>query len=125
MNNYIKYLFPLLFSLAVIHPAMAEEYRSFGNFTEHELKKMNETRANYNRCLHEFAQAQFGRQRDPRVIADHSMKHCAPILEGLHGYFVANDFAPGASRKFLNGVANRAANRLLSDLMLFMATTEQ
>ena len=124
MNNKIKLrILPLFFLMSL--PVMAEEYRTFGQMSAEEMQTVNEAKYNYGECMNEFAMSQLEQQTDPRVIADHSMKSCAPILEELHNFFVSNNFDPNFSKNFIRRVSNREANKLLSNLMMFMATKNQ
>ena len=101
------------------------EYKTTGEMTREEYQKVSEASAEYNECLNEFAMSQLEKQTDPRVIADHSMKQCAYILEDLHNFLLMGNYAPEPTTRFVSSISNRSANKLLSNLMMFMATREQ
>ncbi len=76
----------------------------------------------YDECMNDFAISQLQQQQDPRVIADHSMKHCASVLEDLHNTLVESNYPPEFSQRYVSGISNRGANKLLSNLMRYIAT---
>jgi hypothetical protein len=117
MNRKIYlYLAALLFSLNV-----NAEYRTTGEMTVEERTKVTEARFDYSDCLDEAAMTRMQTQNDIRVVADHSMKDCAPILENLHDYLIAANYSPEGTKGFLRSISNRAVNKLLSNLMMFAA----
>lgn len=97
------------------------EYKTSGEMSKEEFQKVREASAEYNDCTNEFAMSQLEQQADPRVIADHAMKECAPILEDLYDYLLLGNYAPEYTKQFVSGISNRGANKLLSNLMMYMA----
>ena len=122
--NYKKYccLFPLLclFSLNV----NAEEYKT-GDMTQEEYQKIRQASAEHSECMNEFALSQLEVQSDPRVITDHAMKECAPILDGLYNTLLEGNYAPEAMSRFVSSISNKAANKILPKLMMYMAGKSQ
>ncbi|HIF50236.1 MAG TPA: hypothetical protein EYQ42_01660 [Thiotrichaceae bacterium] len=106
-----------LFSLNV----NAEEYKTTGEMTTEERIKVSDSKGEYIECLDESAITRLQTQNDIRVVADHSMKDCAPVLEDLYDYLTAANYAPDATKGFLRSISNRAVNKLLSNLMMFAA----
>jgi hypothetical protein len=110
------YLATLLFSLNV-----NAEYRTTGEMTSEEREKVTDARFDYSDCLDESAMTRLQTQNDIRVVADHSMKDCAPVLENLHDYLITANYSPEGTKGFLRAISNRAVNKLLSNLMMFAA----
>jgi hypothetical protein len=69
--------------------------------------------------------SQIEQQNDVRVIADYAMKKCATVLEALYDYLVSANYAPEAVRRLVGRASNKASNKLLSNLMRFMAMKKQ
>ncbi len=106
--------------------ALAEsEYRDSEGFNQEENLMVRQAKGEYEYCVNEYAMSQLENQADPRVVADHSMKHCAPVLETLYTKLVENNFSPDFGKKFVSGISNRTANKLLSNLMMYMATQQR
>ncbi len=122
--NYKKYyaLLPLLCLLS-LH-VNAEEYKT-GSLTQEEYQKVSDSTAEHADCMNEFAMSQTDVQADLRVIADHAMKECSPILEELYNFLITNNYAPEPMRRYVSGISNKAANALLRNLMMFMAQKKQ
>lgn len=117
-----RYLAALLFVLSLNVNA---EYKTSGEMTKEESLKVIDTRAEYNECLDESALTRLEHQNDIRVVADHSMKDCAPILEDLYEFLLSGNYAPEPTKRLVNSISNRGVNELLSNLMMFMATRSQ
>lgn len=118
-NKKIYYLLPLLCLLS-LH-VNAKEYKTSGNMTQEEFQKVNQASAEHFECMNEYAISQLETQSDPRVIADHAMKECAPILEDLYNFLLTGNYAPEPMRRFVGSISNSAANKILPKLMMFMA----
>ncbi len=101
------------------------EYKTSGDMTQEEYQKVREASAEHNECMDEFAISQLELQTDPRVITDHAMKECAPILEELYDFLLLGNYAPEAMKRFVSSMSNKAANKILSKLMMYMATKPQ
>jgi len=93
--------------------------------SKEEYQKVTEARAEYNECLNESAITRLEHQTDIRVVADHSMKDCAPVLEDLYNYLLLGNYAPEPTKRFVRSISNRASNKLLSNLMMYMAARKQ
>jgi len=96
----------------------AEETRQM---TQEEYQMISQASAEHMYCMDESSIKQLETQTDIRVIADHAMKDCAPILEKLYNSLVEIDYAPEASGNIVSSISNKAANKVLSRLMMFMA----
>lgn len=120
MNPRYYLLFILVLSAFTMN-GLAGEYKTTAAMTDAEYQKVREASAEYNECLNEFAITQLDKQTDPRIIADHAMKNCASILEDLYDFFVLGNYAPEAISRFVGNISNNGANKLLSNLMRFMA----
>jgi len=120
-KNYY-YLIPLL---CLLNLNVYAEYKTSGDMTPEEYQKVRVASAEHNECMDEFAISQLEVQTDPRVIADHAMKECAPILEGLYDSLLLGNYAPEAMKRFVSSISNKAANKILSKLMMYMATRTQ
>ena len=94
------------------------EYRDPNSMSQEEYQQARQMGIEHEQCMTEFAMAQI---TDPRVIADHSMKHCAHILESLHEKIVSWDYPPEFGKYYVSGISNRNANKLLGNLMRYMA----
>jgi hypothetical protein len=116
------YLAPLLclFSLNVY-----AEYKTSGQMTQEEYQMVRESSAEYNECLNEFSMSQLQVQADARVIADHAMKECATHLEGLYDFLLLGNYPPEAMKRFVSSISNKSANKLLSNLIRYMAAQSQ
>ncbi len=101
------------------------EYKTSGKMTQEEHQKVAEAQAEYNECLNESAISRLEHQTDIRVVADHSMKDCAPILEALYETLLSASYAPEPTRRLTRSISNRASNKLLSKLMMYMAARSQ
>jgi hypothetical protein len=121
----MKAILFLVMSMIAINVFAEPEYRDNQGMTNEEYQMVREASGEYEYCLNEYAMSQLGKQGDPRVVADHSMKHCAPGLEALYTKLTENDFSPGFSKKFVSGMSNRNANKLLSNLMIYMARQQK
>jgi signal recognition particle GTPase len=118
--NYKKYsLLAIACFLSLnIHAA---ENNTAAQMTDENRQKISQASYEHMNCMNEYAITQLETQPDIRVIADHAMKECAPILEDLHNVLVESNFAPEASSRFVSSISNKSANKLLSKLMMFMA----
>ncbi len=116
------YLIPLL---CLLNLNVYAEYKTSGDMTQEEYQKVRVASAEHNECMDEFAISQLEVQTDPRVIADHAMKQCAPILEDLYDSLLLGNYAPEAMKRFVSSMSNKAANKILSKLMMYMATRTQ
>ncbi len=123
--NYKKYfyLFPLLCFLSL--NANAEEYKTSGKMTQEEYQKVSDASVEHFDCMNEFAMYQLEHQSDPRVITDHAMKECAPVLEDLYNTLLKGNYAPEAMSRFVSSISNKSANKILSQLMMYMAGKNQ
>lgn len=90
--------------------------------TQEEYQKIYRASAEHMNCMNEYSISQLENQTDIRVIADHAMKECAPILEKLYNSLVEIDYSPEASRNIVSSISNKSANKVLSRLMMFMAS---
>ncbi len=104
---------------------IAEEYKTSGNMTQEEYQKIRAASAEHYACMDEFAQSQLQLQSDPRVITDHAMKKCAPILEDLYDTLMEENYAPESMKRFVSSISNKSANKILSQLMMYMAAKSQ
>jgi hypothetical protein len=122
--NYKKhcYLAPLLFLLSM---NVYAEYKTSGDMTQEEYQQVRQASAEHSECMNDFAISQLELQTDPRVIADHAMKECAPILEDLYNSLLLGNYAPEAMKRFVSSISNKAANKILSKLMMYMAARNQ
>ena len=119
--NYKKYCslvaFACFFSLN-IHAA--ENYTT-PQMTKENHQKISHASYEHMDCMNEYAITQLETQPDIRVITDHAMKECATILEGLYNILLESNYSPEASSRFVSKISNKSANKLLSQLMMFMA----
>ncbi len=122
--SYKKYycLIPLLCLLS-LH-VNAEEYKT-GDMSQEEYQKIREASVEHNECMDEFAISQLEVQSDPRVITDHAMKKCAPILDDLYNFLLTGGYAPEAMSRFVSSISNKGANKILPKLMMYMAQKNQ
>jgi hypothetical protein len=122
--NYKKYCYltPLLFLLSL---NVYAEYKTSGDMTQEEYQQVRQASAEHSECMNDFAISQLELQTDPRVITDHAMKKCAPILEGLYDSLLRGNYAPEAMKRFVSSMSNKAANKILSKLMMYMAQRTQ
>ena len=93
--------------------------------TQEEYQKIYRASAEHMNCMNEYSISQLQTQADIRVIADHAMKECSPILETLYNSLVEIDYSPEASQKIVSSISNKAAKKVLSKLMMFMAAQPQ
>jgi len=119
--NYKKYCYPLPLLCLLSLNVNAEEYKGSGGMTQEEYQTIRESSADHADCMNDFALSQLEVQSDPRVIADHAMKECAPILENLYDTLVKANYAPVAMKRFVSSISNKAVNKLLPKLMMYMA----
>jgi signal recognition particle GTPase len=99
----------------------AAENNTATQMTDENRQKISQASYEHMNCMNEYAITQLDTQPDIRVIADHAMKECAPVLEDLYNVLVESNFAPEASSRFVSSISNKSANKLLSKLMMFMA----
>ncbi|MEQ8289462.1 MAG: hypothetical protein RIB78_07040 [Gammaproteobacteria bacterium] len=97
------------------------EYRDPNAMSQEEYQQARQIAGEHEQCMNEFAMSRMQPNSDPRVIADHSMKHCAPILENLHEKIVSWDYPPEFGKYYVSGISNRNASKLLGNLMRYMA----
>lgn len=119
--NHKKYCSLLVFTCLFSLNINAAEYNTSANMTQEEYQKVNRASAEHMNCMNEYAISQLEHQTDPRVITDHAMKECAPILEDLYNTLLENNYAPEAMRRFVSSISNKSANKILSQLMMYMA----
>ena len=89
--------------------------------TQEEYQMVYRASAEHMNCMNEFSISQLEKQADIRVIADHAMKECSPILEDLYNKLVEIDYDPEASQRIASSISNKSANKVLSQLMMFSA----
>jgi hypothetical protein len=123
--NYKKYTF--LFSLLCLMSlnVIAEEYKNVGNMTDEEYRMVRNAQATHTECMDESAISHLQTQTDIRVVADFAMKDCSHILEEIYNTLAASNYEPKAISRFLGSISNKSANRLLSNLMKYMAARGQ
>jgi len=122
MKYIINYVFTPIFLLISLN-AYAE-YKTT-DFSKEEYQIVVNASGDYTDCLNESAMSQIEQQNDVRVIADYAMKKCATVLEALYDYLVSANYAPEAVRRLVGRSSNKASNKLLSNLMRFMAMKKQ
>ena len=123
MNRKVYYYLASL--LCLISLNVYAEYKTTGEMTKEEYQKVREASAEYNDCVNEFAMSKLEQQTDARVIADHAMKECAPVLEELYSFLLVGNYDPEPTKQFVSSISNRTANKLLSNLMVYMAMQKQ
>lgn len=111
----------LITILCLCYTTAQAEYRDPGQMTQEEYQQARQIAVQHEECMNEYAMSQLQKVADPRVVADHSMKHCAAILEDLHEQIVAWDYPPDFGKFYVSGISNRNANKLLGNLMRYMA----
>ncbi len=125
MNNILFSLgiifFTSLFSVLVSAGAEAE-FKDPAGFTQEEYRMVFTARADYQACLQEKSLKMIEQSTDPRQVADTAMKSCGFILEKLHMQITQGNYSPEVARKFSWNISNQEANKLLSNLMRYMAT---
>ena len=123
MNHRIYYYLASL--LCLISLNVYAEYKTTGEMTKEEYQKVRDASAEYDYCVNEFAMDQLQQQSDPRVIADHAMKECAHVLEELYNFLLLGNYDPEPTKQFVSSISNRSANKLLSNLMMYMASQQK
>tara|TARA_B100000953_G_scaffold202991_1_gene167273 strand:+ start:8113 stop:8547 length:435 start_codon:yes stop_codon:yes gene_type:complete len=113
--NYV--VTPLLLAVSL---AVNADYKTTG-FSDEEYQKVAEASGDYRNCLNDSAMGQIEQQNDIRIIADYAMKACAPVLENLYNYLASANYDPEAIKPLLGSISNRAANKILSNLMRYKA----
>ncbi len=121
---YKKYCY-LTSLLCLLSLNVYAEYKTSGDMTQEEYQAVRVAMAEHSECMNEYAMSQLETQTDPRVVADHSMKKCAPVLEELYETLLLGNYAPEAMQRFVSSISNKAANKLLSKLMMYMANKGQ
>jgi len=118
----MKYKFNYVFLplLLTINLGVNADYKT-SDFTQEEHQKMVKSSADYTNCLNSSAMEQIEKQDDIRIIADIAMKSCAPVLEKLYNYLAMANYDPEAIKPLLRSISNRAANKILSNLMRYKA----
>ncbi len=116
---HIKACTAIILSLNVV--AAHAEFRDPNDMSQQEYQQARQLASAHEDCMNEYAMAQLQKAGDPRVIADHSMKHCANILEDLHTQIVDWNYPPEFGKYYVSGISNRNANKLLGNLMRYMA----
>jgi len=106
--------------LLVVSLAVNADYKTTG-FSDEEYQKVAEASGDYRNCLNDSAMGQIEQQNDIRIIADYAMKACAPVLENLYNYLASANYDPEAIKPLLGSISNRAANKILSNLMRYKA----
>lgn len=118
--NYKKCAYTVtLLCIFSLH-ANAEEYKT-GNLSPEEYQRVSDAQADHADCMNETAISRAEGQTDFRAVADIAMKECAPVLEELYKYLVAQNYAPDPMRRFVSSISNKGANELLRNLMVYMA----
>ncbi|MEM7027310.1 MAG: hypothetical protein AAF410_03675 [Pseudomonadota bacterium] len=114
------------FLLLCSYSAMAEsEYRDPNSMDQKEYAQAREKAMLHEECMNDFSLDKIQLQADVRVIADHAMKECAPVLEELYNMLVEWNYPPEFGSYYVSGISNRNASRLLSNLMRYMAMPRQ
>lgn len=104
--------------------AEEEQYKTSGQMTQEEYQRAVEARAEYVDCLNEQAYSMVEQQPDARVVADHSMKACSPVLEKFHTWLTMENYSPDFASRFVSSIANKAANNLLAKLLRVTAAIQ-
>lgn len=116
---HIKACTTIILCLSAV--AAHAEYRDPNSMNQEEYQQARQMGDEHEQCMNEYAMTQMQTVNDPRVIADHSMKHCATILESLHEKIVSWNYPPEFGSYYVSGISNRNANKLLGNLMRYMA----
>lgn len=119
--NYKKYCSLIAFACFFSLHIHAAENNTAAQMTQENRQNISQASYEHMNCMNEYAMTQLETQPDIRVIADHAMKECAPILEDLYNILLESNFEPEASSRFVSNISNKSANKLLSQLMMFMA----
>ena len=120
--NYKKYCSLLVFTcLLSLNVNAAEDTAPARQMTQEEYQIVSRASAEHMNCMNESSISQLETQPDIRVIADHAMKDCSPILEKLYNTLIEREYAPEAASRIGSSISNKAANKVLSQLMMFMA----
>lgn len=114
-----------LFSLLCLMSLNANAEYKTGQMTQEEYQKVHESSAEYNECLYESAMKHAQTQNDIRVAADHAMKDCASHLEELYQFLISGNYPPESMQRYVSSISNKSANKLLSNLMRYMAAQSQ
>jgi hypothetical protein len=123
--NYKKYTALVSLLCLMSLNVIAEEYKNIGNMTDEEYRLVREAQGKHMECMNEAAISRLETQNDVRVIADHAMKDCAPILEETYNALVAANYSPEAVGRFVSSISNKSANKILGRLMKYMAARPQ
>jgi len=110
----------LLFTF-IISPVLAGDYKVPDNMTTEEYAQARVYGVKHEECMTEYSLEQIQQQADARVVADHAMKHCVLVLEELHNLIVSWGYPPEFGSYYVSGISNRNANRILRNIMRFMA----
>ena len=119
MSRFTRLFLTAMFCLSSL--SISAEGESSTAMTNEEYQMVSDASADYTDCTNEFAMEQLGVQPDFRVIADHAMKKCAPILETLYNKIVENGHPAEFASRYASSISNRNANKLLSKLMMYGA----
>lgn len=119
--NHKKYFSLIAFSCLFSLNINAAEDNSAAQMTNENRQKISQASYEHMNCMNEYAITQLETQPDIRVIADHAMKQCSPILEDLYNVLIESNYTPEGSSRFVSSISNKSANKLLSQLMMFMA----
>ena len=117
----LKELSLFLFVGTISLQVLAEDYKDPNKMSREELAQAQEYGIKHEECMTEYSMSQIQQQNDIRVVADHSMKHCAPVLEEFYEKIVGWNYPPEFGSFYVSRISNRNASRLLSNLMRYMA----
>lgn len=121
MKNKIYCSFIAIACLFSFNINAAEETTTTRQMTQEEYQMVRAASSEHMNCMNEFSISQLEKQADIRVIADHAMKKCAPILEDLYNKLVEIEYDPEASKRIASSISNKSANKVLSQLMMYSA----
>lgn len=109
--------------MSLAYAVMAADEEPATQLSGEDYYMVQEAMEDYNFCIEQSALSQMaGSIRDPRVIADHAMKSCADSVTSLHQTLTEKNQSPKYNWQVINRMINRSVNKLLSQLMVYMAT---
>lgn len=121
LKTFSLFLLASLISLQVL----AEDYKDPNHMSQEEYAQAQEYGIKHEECMTEYSLSQLQQQPDIRVIADHSMKHCAPVLEEFYEKILSWNYPPKFGSFYVSRISNKNANRLLNNLMRQMAISRE
>lgn len=131
------YILPIICLLLILHPIQsiassppnddntAQATTATAKISMQDYRTMAEFTALYDQCLQHTSQSNLDHYNDPRHILDNAMKKCAPKLDALNAWLIAEEFSLNFRKHYIKRATRKSVSQTMPKIMLQMANQHQ